>query len=92
MERKRLSFNMCRRQDYESTMSGAYGGVKRFIQNMQPLTAYVHSAARDLNLVISYVLSSIRDVRVIFFFFLPQCWNKTCSLDAAYADGICSNP
>ena len=62
VESKGLSFDQCRRQgcDSASTMSGAYGGVQKFIHEKQPLAFYVHCAAHNLNLVVNDAVSGVR--------------------------------
>jgi len=50
VESKGLSFTQCRGQGYDgaSTMSGAYDGVQKLIQDKQPLAVYVHCATHNL--------------------------------------------
>ena len=47
-------------------MSGAYGGVQKFIHDMQPLAVYVHCAAHNMNLVVIDVVSAVRDAQTFF--------------------------
>lgn len=58
IESKVLSFDQCRRQGYNgaSTMSGAYGEVRKFIQDKQPI--HVHCAGHNLNLVVNDAVTS----------------------------------
>lgn len=67
-ESKGLSFDQCRGQGYDgaSTMSGAYGGVQKFIQETQPHAVYVHCAAHNLNLVVNDAVSGVREVQAFF--------------------------
>jgi Domain of unknown function (DUF4371)/hAT family C-terminal dimerisation region len=68
VESKGLSFTQCRGQGYDgaSTMSGAYGGVQKLIQDKQPLAVYVHCAAHNLNLVVNDAVSAVREVQAFF--------------------------
>ena len=68
VESKGLSFDQCRGQGYDgaSTMSGAYGGVQKFIKNKQPLAVYVHCAAHNLNLVVNDAVVAVRDAEAFF--------------------------
>jgi hypothetical protein len=62
------SFDPCRGQGYDgaSTMSGAYGGVQKFIQDKQPLAVYVHCAEHNLNLVVNDAVSAVRDAQAFY--------------------------
>ncbi len=68
VESKGLSFDQCRGQGYDgaSTMSGAYGGVQKFIHEKQPLAVYIHCAAHNLNLVVNDAVSGVREVQAFF--------------------------
>ena len=68
VESRGLSFDQCRGQGYDgaSTMSGAYGGVQKFINDKQPLAVYVHCAAHNLNLVVNDAVSAVRDAQAFF--------------------------
>lgn len=68
IESKGLSLDQCRGQGYDgaSTMSGAYGGVQKFINDRQPLAVYIHCAAHNLNLVINDAVSAVREVQAFF--------------------------
>jgi len=47
-------------------MSGAYGGVQKFIHEKQPLAFYVHCAAHNLNLVVNDAVSGVCEVQDCF--------------------------
>ena len=68
VESKGMSFDQCRGQLYDgaSTMSGAYGGVQKFIHDKQHLAVFVHCAVHNLNLVVNDAVSAVRDAREFF--------------------------
>jgi hypothetical protein len=82
VESKGLSFDQCRGQGYDgaSTMSGAYGGVQKFIHEKQPLAVYIHCAAHNLNLVVNDAVSGVREVKAFFF----HCPRTVCILWTQY--------
>jgi len=47
-------------------MSGAYGGIQKFIHEKQPLAFYVHCAVHNLNLVVNDAVFGVREVQDCF--------------------------
>jgi len=88
------SKGQCIGQSYDgaSTMSGAYGGVQKFIHDKQHLAVYVHCAAHNLNLVVNDAVSAVRDAQAfftimqelyVFFWHSMRRWDLLLSSDTA---------